>query len=113
MCNTSCKRQISNCLPVLELKMYDPRLPRQGLTLQSIGTLHLKNGIRLQLSALAALFFGWMVNDTTARAGLLACAIGMGLLTVGTLYLPFMKLLDEKKEPEAKKDMAQTELSTH
>ena len=52
------------------------------------------------VAALAALFFGWLVNATSARTGLLACAIGMGLLALGALLFPFMKHLDEKIEPE-------------
>jgi predicted MFS family arabinose efflux permease len=46
--------------------------------------------------ALASLFFGWLINATSARIGLLACAIVMGLIALGVLLFPFMKHLDEK-----------------
>jgi MFS family permease len=51
------------------------------------------------VSAPAALFYGWLVNATSARTGLIMAAIGMGLLAIGASFLPFMRLLDEKKEP--------------
>jgi predicted MFS family arabinose efflux permease len=51
------------------------------------------------VSALAALFFGWLVNATSANTGILVCATGMGVLAFGSLLLPFMKQLDEKQEP--------------
>jgi len=50
------------------------------------------------VSALAALFFGWLVNAASAGTGIMVCAVGMGLLAVGTLFLPFMRLLDDTKE---------------
>jgi hypothetical protein len=50
--------------------------------------------------ALASLFFGWLINTTSARTGLLVCAIMMGLIALGVLLFPFMKHLDEKVEPE-------------
>jgi len=50
--------------------------------------------------ALASLFFGWLINVTSAKTGLLACAIAMGLIALGVLLFPFMKYLDEKIEPE-------------
>lgn len=59
--------------------------------------------------ALSALFFGWLVNTTSAKIGILACAIGMGMLAIGTLRLPFMKLLDEKKEPVIAEDMTKNQ----
>jgi MFS family permease len=46
--------------------------------------------------ALASLFFGWLINTTSARTGLLACAIAMGLIALGVYFFPFMKHLDEK-----------------
>jgi MFS family permease len=50
--------------------------------------------------ALASLFFGWLINVTSARIGLLACAIAMGFIALGVLLFPFMKHLDENIEPE-------------
>ena len=50
--------------------------------------------------ALASLFFGWLINATSAKTGILACAIVMGLIALGVLLFPFMKHLDEKVEPE-------------
>ena len=50
--------------------------------------------------ALASLFFGWLINVTSAKTGILACAIVMGLIALGVLLFPFMKHLDEKVEPE-------------
>jgi hypothetical protein len=50
--------------------------------------------------ALASLFFGWLINVTSARIGLLACAILMGLIALGVHLFPFMKHLDEKVIPE-------------
>ena len=51
--------------------------------------------------ALASLFFGWLIQVTSARTGLLACATVMGLIALGVLLFPFMKHLDDKREPEA------------
>lgn len=53
-------------------------------------------GVGFIVIALASLFFGWLINATSARAGLLACAIAMGLIALGVLLFPFMKHLDEK-----------------
>jgi Na+/melibiose symporter-like transporter len=50
--------------------------------------------------ALASLFFGWLINVTSARIGLLACAIAMGLIALGVLFFPFMKHLDERVVPD-------------
>lgn len=49
------------------------------------------------VAALASLFFGWLLNSTSARAGILACAIGMGTIALCVLFFPFMRHLDEKK----------------
>jgi cyanate permease len=57
-------------------------------------------GVGFIVIALASLFFGWLINATSARAGLLACAIAMGLIALGVLLFPFMKHLDEKTESE-------------
>jgi MFS family permease len=51
--------------------------------------------------ALASLFFGWLINATSARTGLLVCGILMGLIALGVLLFPFMKYLDEKIAPES------------
>jgi hypothetical protein len=46
--------------------------------------------------ALASLFFGWLINITSAKTGLLACAVAMGLIALGVYFFPFMKHLDDK-----------------
>ena len=51
--------------------------------------------------ALASLFFGWLIQVTSARTGLLGCATVMGPIALGVLLFPFMKHLDDKREPEA------------
>jgi predicted MFS family arabinose efflux permease len=50
--------------------------------------------------ALASLFFGWLINATSAKTSLLACAIVMGLIALGVLLFPFMKYLDEEIAPD-------------
>jgi MFS family permease len=57
-------------------------------------------GMGFVIIALASLFFGWLINVTSAKTGLLACAILMGFIALGVLLFPFMKHLDEKVEPE-------------
>lgn len=57
-------------------------------------------GMGFIVIALASLFFGWLINATSARTGILVCAILMALIALGVLLFPFMKYLDEKKEPE-------------
>jgi MFS family permease len=54
--------------------------------------------------SISSLFFGWLVQIHSARMAILACAVGMALLSIGTLLLPFMKLLDEKQPPDAVKE---------
>jgi MFS family permease len=61
-------------------------------------------GMGFIFMSLASLFFGWLVNATSARTGLLACAIVMGLIALGVYLFPFMKHLDEKIEPEGTTD---------
>ncbi len=61
-------------------------------------------GVGFIIIALASLFFGWLINSTSARTGLLACAIVMGLIALGVYLFPFMKHLDEKIEPEGTTD---------
>ena len=46
-------------------------------------------------------FFGWLVDVHSVRMAILACSVGMGSLSIGTLLLPFTKLLDEKQSPDA------------
>jgi predicted MFS family arabinose efflux permease len=58
-------------------------------------------GMGFIVIALASLFFGWLINATSARTGLLACAIGMGLIALGVWLFPFMRHLDEKVIPES------------
>jgi MFS family permease len=58
--------------------------------------------------ALASLFFGWLINITSARVGLLTCAIAMGLIALGVYFFPFMKYLDEKTDPENLRESTQT-----
>jgi len=62
-------------------------------------------GMAYIIIALASLFFGWLVNATSARTGLLACAIVMGLIALGVLLFPFMKHLDEQIEPEGVREL--------
>ena len=57
-------------------------------------------GVGFIVIALASLFFGWLINATSARTGLLTCGIIMGLVALGVLLFPFMKHLDEKADPE-------------
>jgi MFS family permease len=61
----------------------------------SLGT-----GMGFIIIALASLFFGWLINATSARMGLLICAVLMGLISLGVYLFPFMKHLDEKLGPE-------------
>jgi predicted MFS family arabinose efflux permease len=58
-------------------------------------------GMGFIIIALASLFFGWLINATSARTGILVCAILMGLIALGVLLFPFMKHLDEKVTPES------------
>lgn len=53
-------------------------------------------GMGFVIIALASLFFGWLINVTSAKTGLLACAVMMGLIALGVLFFPFMKHLDDK-----------------
>jgi MFS family permease len=57
-------------------------------------------GMGFIIIALASLFFGWLINATSSRTGILVCAILMGLITLGVRFFPFMKHLDEKTGPE-------------
>jgi MFS family permease len=57
-------------------------------------------GMAFVIIALASLFFGWLINVTSARVGILACAILMGLIALGVYLFPFMKHLDEEVEPD-------------
>jgi len=57
-------------------------------------------GMGFIIIALASLFFGWLINATSAKTGILVCAIVMGLIALGVLLFPFMKYLDEKREPD-------------
>jgi MFS family permease len=58
-------------------------------------------GMGFIIIALASLFFGWLINTTSARTGLLVCAILMGLIALGVWLFPFMKYLDEPVVPES------------
>jgi predicted MFS family arabinose efflux permease len=58
-------------------------------------------GMGFIIIALASLFFGWLINATSAKTGILACSIVMGLIALGVLLFPFMKHLDEQVEPDA------------
>lgn len=53
-------------------------------------------GMGFIIIALASLFFGWLINSTSARTGILVCAILMGLIALGVWLFPFMKHLDDK-----------------
>ena len=50
-------------------------------------------GMGFIIIALASLFFGWLINATSARTGLLACAIVMGLIALGVLPFPLYEAL--------------------
>jgi predicted MFS family arabinose efflux permease len=58
-------------------------------------------GMGFIIIALASLFFGWLINATSARTGVLVCAILMGLIALGVWLFPFMKHLDETAAPES------------
>jgi len=64
-------------------------------------------GVGFIVIALASLFFGWLINATSARIGLLVCALVMGLIALGVLLFPFMKYLDEKTTPEDAPEFSQ------
>ncbi|HEU0296763.1 MAG TPA: MFS transporter [Anaerolineales bacterium] len=66
-------------------------------------------GMGFIIIALASLFFGWLINATSARTRLLVCAIIMGLIALGVLLFPFMKHLDEKVGPEDVHEPTQSE----
>jgi MFS family permease len=57
-------------------------------------------GMGFIIISLASLFFGWLINATSVKIGLLACAIVMGLIALGVYLFPFMKHLDEQVMPE-------------
>lgn len=46
------------------------------------------------VAAIASLFFGWLISTTNPDSALIASAIMMGIVALGTLVLPFMKYLD-------------------
>jgi ABC-type bacteriocin/lantibiotic exporter with double-glycine peptidase domain len=58
--------------------------------------------------ALASLFFGWLINATSARIGILVCAIMMGLIALGVWFFPFMKHLDQKVMTEDAQEATQS-----
>jgi Na+/melibiose symporter-like transporter len=62
-------------------------------------------GMGFIIIALASLFFGWLINATSAKIGILVCAIMMGLIALGVLLFPFMKYLDEKRGPDVAADL--------
>ena len=64
-------------------------------------------GMGFVVIALASLFFGWLINVTSAKTGLLACAVMMGLIALGVYLFPFMKHLDAKIEPEGVRESTQ------
>jgi MFS family permease len=68
-------------------------------------------GMGFIIIALASLFFGWLINATSAKTGLLACAIMMGLIALGVWLFPFMKYLDEKVGPENVHEATNSNLS--
>lgn len=51
--------------------------------------------------AAASLFFGWLITATSPQVAIFACAVAMGVIALGVVALPFMKLLDEHKPQEA------------
>ena len=66
-------------------------------------------GMGFIIIALASLFFGWLINATSARTGILVCAILMGLIALGVWLFPFMKHLDEKVGLEGAGEATQSE----
>jgi Major Facilitator Superfamily len=66
-------------------------------------------GMGFVIIALASLFFGWLINVTSAKTGLLACAVMMGMIALGVYFFPFMKHLDERVEPEGAREATQSE----
>jgi MFS family permease len=66
-------------------------------------------GMGFVIIALASLFFGWLINATSAKTGILVCAIVMGLIALGVYLFPFMKHLDEKVEPEDVRELTKSE----
>jgi MFS family permease len=66
-------------------------------------------GMGFIIIALASLFFGWLINATSARTGILVCAVLMGLIALGVWLFPFMKHLDEKVVPEGASEPTQSE----
>jgi MFS family permease len=53
------------------------------------------------VAAVASLFFGRLITATSPSNALVASAIAMGLVALGTLVLPFMKYLDLPPAPDA------------
>jgi MFS family permease len=66
-------------------------------------------GMGFIIIALASLFFGWLINATSAKIGILVCAIMMGLIALGVLLFPFMKYLDEKRGPDVAAELPNSE----
>lgn len=67
------------------------RAPQQLLgRLNSIGA-----AAAAMVGAFATLSFGWLMSATSPRNGILACAVGMSVVALGTIFFPFMKLLDD------------------
>ncbi len=52
------------------------------------------------VAALASLFFGWLITASSPTAALIASAVMMGLVAIGSITFPFMKLLDASHVPE-------------
>lgn len=50
------------------------------------------------VAACASIFFGWLVHSTSAGTGILVCALILIVMAILGWFLPFMKLLDEKKQ---------------
>jgi predicted MFS family arabinose efflux permease len=66
-------------------------------------------GMGFIIIALASLSFGWLINATSAKIGILVCAIMMGLIALGVLLFPFMKYLDEKRGPDVAAELPNSE----
>jgi cyanate permease len=66
-------------------------------------------GMGFIIIALASLFFGWLINATSARNAILVCAILMGLIALGVWLFPFMKHLDEQARPEEAREPTKSE----
>jgi MFS family permease len=60
------------------------------------------------VAACSSLFFGWLVQNTSASMGILVCALILIMMAVLGWFLPFMKLLDEKRQAVTHQEVLKT-----